>query len=103
MNMMAMLKKAQDMQKGLQQVQAELAKTTVEGSSGGGAVSIVMAGDHSVQQVKLQAAVVDPAELETLEDLLKVAYADALAKTNALAKQKMSAVTGGLGIPGLNL
>ncbi|MCA3244457.1 MAG: YbaB/EbfC family nucleoid-associated protein [Alphaproteobacteria bacterium] len=101
MNMMSMLKKAQDMQKGLQQAQAELAKATVEGSSGGGAVTVTMTGDHTVQSVKLQPAVVDPAELETLEDLLKVAYTDALNKANALAKQKMSAVTGGLGIPGL--
>jgi DNA-binding YbaB/EbfC family protein len=103
MNMMAMLKKAQDMQKGLQQAQAELAKAEVEGSSGGGAVKITMTGDHAVKAVKLQPSVVDAAEIETLEDLLKVAYTDALNKANALAKQKMGAVTGGLGIPGLSL
>jgi DNA-binding YbaB/EbfC family protein len=101
MNMMAMLKKAQDMQKGLQTVQAELAVLTVEGTAGGGAVTLTMTGSHEVKSLKLQPAVVDPAEIETLEDLLKVAYADALTKANALAKQKMGAVTGGLGIPGL--
>ncbi len=101
MNMMAMLKKAQDMQKGLQQAQAELAKATVEGSGGGGAVSITMTGDHTVVSVKLQPAVVDASDIETLEDLLKVAYTDALTKANALAKSKMGAITGGLGIPEL--
>lgn len=103
MNMMSMLKKAQDMQKGLQAAQAELAKAEVQGSSGGGAVTITMTGDHAVKAVKLQPAVVDASDIETLEDLLKVAYADALNKANALAKQKMGAVTGGLGIPGLGL
>jgi DNA-binding YbaB/EbfC family protein len=103
MNMMAMLKKAQDMQKGLKAVQEELAVTTVEGKAGGEAVAITMTGSHEVKSVKLQASVVDPADIETLEDLLKVAYSDALNKANELAKKKMGAVTGGLGIPGLGL
>jgi len=101
MNMMNMLKKAQEMQKNLQQAQAELARTTVQGSSGGGMVLVTMSGDHHVHSVKLQPAVVDPTELETLEDLLKVAYSDALAKVQALTKEKLGAVTGGLGLPGL--
>jgi hypothetical protein len=103
MNMMAMLKKAQDMQKGLKAVQDELAVTTVEGAAGGEAVRITMLGNHEVKAVKLQASVVDAGDIETLEDLLKVAYTDALNKANALAQKKMGAVTGGLGIPGLGL
>jgi hypothetical protein len=101
--MMSMLKKAQDMQKGLQAVQAELAVLTVEGTAGGGAVTVTMTGSHEVKAVKLKPEVVDATDVETLEDLLKVAYADALGKANDLAKKKMGAVTGGLGIPGLGL
>jgi nucleoid-associated protein EbfC len=101
MNMMAMLKKAQDMQKGLASAQAELAVAEVTGSAGGDAVHVTMLGNHEIKSIKLQASVVDAADIETLEDLLKVALNDALNKANELAKKKMGAVTGGMNIPGL--
>ena len=100
MNMFNMMKKAQEMQKGLQTVQAELAKTEVTGVAGGGVVSVVMMGTHEIASVKVKPEAVDKDDVGMLEDLLKVACNDALAKANALAKEKMSAVTGGLNIPG---
>lgn len=99
-NMFGMMKKAQEMQKGLQNVQAELAKTEVTGTAGGGAVSVVMMGTHEIARVSIKPEAVDKDDVGMLEDLLKVACNDALEKANKLAKDKMAAVTGGLNIPG---
>ncbi|RYG61205.1 MAG: YbaB/EbfC family nucleoid-associated protein [Alphaproteobacteria bacterium] len=99
-NMFGMLKKAQEMQKGLQTVQAELAKTEVDGQAASGAVKVTINGTHEILKVSIQPSVVDTDDLGMLEDLVKVAFNDALAKANELAKSKMAAVTGGLGIPG---
>lgn len=99
-NMFGMMKKAQEMQKGLQNVQAELAKAEVTGVAGGGVVSVVMLGTHEINRVVIKPDAVDKDDVGMLEDLVKVACNDALAKANALAKEKMSAVTGGLQIPG---
>lgn len=98
-NMFGMLKKAQEMQKGLKAVQDELAKTEVTGVAGGGVVSVMMLGTHEITKVTIKPEALEDGEM--LEDLLKVAANDALAKANALAKEKMGAVTGGLSIPGL--
>lgn len=100
-NMFGMLKKAQEMQKNLQLVQAELAQTEVTGTAASGAVSVTMNGTHEVVSVSIKASAVDTDDLGMLEDLVKVACNDALAKANEIAKTKMSAVTGGLNIPGL--
>lgn len=100
-NMFGMLKKAQEVQKGLQAVQAELAKTEVAGSAGNGLVSVTILGSHDVVKVSLKPEAVDASDVGMLEDLIKVALNDALAKANDMAKTKMAAVTGGLGIPGL--
>lgn len=99
-NMFGMMKKAQEMQKGLQNVQAELAKTEVTGVAGGGVVTVVMMGTHEIARVTIKPDAVDKDDVGMLEDLLKVACNDALDKANKLAKEKMSAVTGGLNIPG---
>lgn len=100
-NMFAMLKKAQEVQKGLQNVQAELAKTEIQGQAGNGLVSLTITGAHDVTKVSIKPGAVDTADMGMLEDLIKVAFNDALNKANDMAKTKMSAVTGGLGIPGL--
>jgi nucleoid-associated protein EbfC len=99
-NMFGMLKKAQEMQKGLQNVQAELAKTEITGTAASGAVSVVMNGTHEILSVSIKPEAVDTDDLGMLEDLVKVACNDALAKANEMAKTKMAAVTGGLNIPG---
>lgn len=100
-NMFGMLKKAQEMQSGLKKVQAELAVTELTGSAASGLVTVVMNGSHEIVKVSIKPDAVDTSDLGMLEDLVKVAANDALAQANALAKQKMDAVTGGLGIPGL--
>lgn len=100
-NMFGMLKKAQEMQKNLQLVQAELAVMEITGTAASGAVSVTMNGAHDVLRVSIKPEAVDTSDLGMLEDLVKVACNDALAKANEVAKTKMSAVTGGLNIPGL--
>ncbi len=102
-NMMAMLKKAQEMQKGLKQAQEELAATRYEGAAGGGAVQLTLTGAHELVALRIKPEAIDPADTGMVEDLIRVAHADALGKANAAAQQKMGAITGGLGIPGLGL
>jgi DNA-binding YbaB/EbfC family protein len=96
--MMAQMRK---MQQEMEKVQDELANTSVEGSSGGGAVSVAINGDFRVSKVTLKPEAVDPADIETLEDLLVVALNDALGKVQTLSQTKMGRLTGGLKIPGL--
>ena len=96
-DMFGMLKKAQEMQAKMQAVQAELAVTTVEGQAAQGAVKVTMSGTHEVKALSLSADVMD--DRETLEDLLTVAFNDALAQANKTAEAKMKAVTGGLNLP----
>jgi hypothetical protein len=82
-------------------VQEELANTVVEGTSGGGAVTVAVNGDFKVTKVTLKPEAVDPDDSETLEDLLVVALNDALGKVQALSSSKMGALAGGMRIPGL--
>ena len=92
-------RQAQKLQDDMQKVQGELEALTVEGSAGGGVVKVVMSGKQVVESVTI-----DPeaaAELDLLQDLVAAAVNDAFTKTQEIATQKMSAVTGGLNIPGL--
>lgn len=96
-----LLRQAQQLQAKLLKAQQELAQATVEGSSGGGAVTVVVTGHQKVQSVKISPEVVDPADVELLEDLVMTAMNEALAKSQELAKQRMGALAGGFNIPGL--
>jgi nucleoid-associated protein EbfC len=96
-DMFGMLKKAQEMQAKMQAVQAELAVLTVDGSAAQGAVKVTMSGTHEVKSVSVSADVMD--DKETLEDLLAVAFNDALNQANKTAETKMKAVTGGMNLP----
>ena len=96
--MMAQMRK---MQQEMEKVQDELANTSVEGTAGGGAVTISINGDFRVGKVTLKPEAVDPDDIETLEDLLVVAVNDAITKAKALSEQKMGKLTGGMKIPGL--
>ncbi len=96
--MMAQVRK---MQQEMARVQEELANTIVEGSAGGGAVSVAVNGDFKVTKVTLKPEAVDPDDIETLEDLVVVALNDALGKVQSLSSSKMGALTGGMRIPGL--
>jgi nucleoid-associated protein EbfC len=96
-----MMRQAQKLQAQLQKVQEELETLTVEGSAGGGVVKVVMTGKQNVESVSIEPEAAEDVEL--LQDLVAAAVNDAFTKTQELAAQKMSAVTGGMNIPGLGL
>jgi DNA-binding YbaB/EbfC family protein len=89
------------MQKQMEKIQAELAEKTMDVSSGGGVVTITITGDQKVQAIKIDPEAVDPEDVEMLEDLLVAAVNEAVAESQALAGEKLGALTGGLKIPGL--
>jgi nucleoid-associated protein EbfC len=93
------LEQAQQMQSRLEGVQAELANMTVSGSSGGGMVSVDANGKGEITKVRVDPSIVNASDVEMLEDLLLVALRDAQQKSAELAKQEMSKLTGGLGLP----
>ena len=102
-NLGELFKQAKDMQGRMAQMQEELAQATATGQSGGGMVEVVLNGKQEVQRVRIDPAVVDPADVEMLEDLVAAALNDAQRKIQELAKQSLARMTGGLDIPGLNL
>ena len=95
------MQQAQKLQAQLLKAQAELANVKVEGSAGGGAVKVVMNGQQQVESVKISKEVVNAEEVEMLEDLVLSAVRDAATKSQEAAAKQMSAITGGLKIPGL--
>ena len=95
------MKMIQQMQQRLMKAQEQLGNETVEGTAGGGAVTITMNGHKQVQSVKIDPAAVDPEDVETLEEMVLTAIGDASSKAEQLAAQRMGALTGGLKIPGL--
>ena len=93
-----MLKQAKEMQDKLQK---ELAELRVEGTSGGGIVSLTLDGQKNLVAVRLDPQVVDRADIEMLQDLIVAAFNDAAAKVDEHLAQKLDALGGGLKIPGL--
>ena len=91
---------AQQMQKQMAKIQEELGKETVEGTAGS-YVSVTMNGHREVQGVKIAPEVVDPEDVETLQDLSLTAIKDANTKAQALAEQRMGPLTQGMKMPGL--
>ena len=94
-------KEAQQFQEKLEKIQAELEKTRVEGTAGGGMVRVIANGKQEIVELKIEKEVVNPDEVEMLQDLIVAALAQAREKAAALAQEKMAALTGGLKIPGL--
>jgi hypothetical protein len=92
---------AQQMQAGIERVQAELATATVEGTAGGGAVRVVVTGKQEVVSVTIDPEVATAGDVEILQDLIVAATNDALREARELAEQKLGAVTGGMRLPGL--
>ena len=89
------------MQARLNKIQEELEAKTVEASAGGGAVTVVVNGQLRVKSVTIDPEVVDPEDVEMLQDLVIAATNEALGKAQELATQQLSALTGGLKIPGM--
>ncbi|HHT9134697.1 MAG TPA: YbaB/EbfC family nucleoid-associated protein [Candidatus Avalokitesvara rifleensis] len=94
-------KQAQVMQKKMEEMQRELKERVVEGSSGGGMVTAKMNGRQELLSVKIDPEVVDPKDVEMLEDLVAAAVNQASKKSQELYEQEMAKLTGGLNIPGL--
>lgn len=96
-----LIKQAQQMQARLAKAQQELETATVEASSGGGAVSVVCTGQQRIQSVTIAPAAVDPSDVEMLQELVLTAVNEALEKSQALASQRLGAITGGFKLPGM--
>jgi DNA-binding YbaB/EbfC family protein len=94
-----MMKQAQRMKAEMEKIQAEAASKRVEGTAGGGMVSITCNGQGEVVAVKIDPEVAGPEELEMLQDLVMAAANDALRKSRELMNQEMGRLTGGLGLP----
>lgn len=96
---MKILQQAQEMQGRFQKIQEELQKLSVTGSAGGGMVSVEVTGTGQIKKIKLDHSVVNPSDLEMLEDLIVVAISDAQQKAQAMAQDEMGKLTGGLNLP----
>ena len=103
MNQAAMMKQAQKMQKQMEEAQKNLEEQEVTATAGGGAVEVTVSGKHEVTKVKLAEEVVDPDDIEMLEDLIVAATNEALRQVEEESGAAMSKLTGGLGggMPGM--
>ena len=96
-NMNNLMKQAQRMQRQMEEAQKELEEKEVTATAGGGAVEVTVSGKHEVTKIKLSEEVVDPDDIEMLEDLIMAATNEALRKMEAETQAVMSKLTGGLG------
>ena len=104
MDLMKMMKQAQEIQGRMQKMQEELTGLEVEGQSGAGLVKVKLNGKLDVRGLKIDPSLIKPEDAEMLEDLIVAAFQDAKAKAEAAVQAKMQEVTGGLALPpGLKL
>ena len=96
-----MVQQAQKAQQELVRVQDELGSVVIDGSAGGGVVKAVVTGKQALVSVTIDPSAVDPGDVDMLQDLIVAAVNDALGNSRRVAEERMSAVTGGLQIPGL--
>ncbi len=97
-----MMKQAQKLQSQMLKLQEELAEKTVESSAGGGMVTVVANGRQQILSIKIENEVVDPEDVDMLQDLILAAVNDALTKAQEMVSAEMGKLTGGLNIPGLS-
>ena len=100
-NMNQLMKQAQKMQKQMEETTKALEESTYEATAGGGVVKVVVSGKKEVVSVHLEEEVVDPDDVEMLEDLVLSAVNEALKKADEETSSKMGKLTGGLNIPGM--
>jgi nucleoid-associated protein EbfC len=96
-----MIQQAQQLQARLAKAQADLANLTLEVSSGGGMVKVTVDGQQNIKSIKIAKEVVNPEDVEMLEDLVLSGVKEAIAKSQEAASKQLNAVTGGIKIPGL--
>ena len=99
-NMNNLMKQAQKMQRQMEKTQAELQEKEVTATAGGGVVEVVVTGKRELKSIKIDPEVVDPDDVETLEDLVMAAVNEGLRQAEELTNQEMAKVTGGMGLPG---
>ncbi len=100
-NMQSMIKQAQKMQEEMAQKQAELEERVYDVSAGGGVVNVKINGKREILSVKLAEEIVDPDDIETLEDLVVAAINEAIKKIDTVSSEEMSKITGSMSIPGM--
>ena len=100
-NMQGMMKKMQKMQKDMAQAQEALGEKRIEGTAGGGMVTVIMTGHKDVVEVNIKPDVVDPDDIEMLQDLVLTATNDALKKVEELSEKTMGKFTQGMNLPGM--
>ncbi|TBL72615.1 YbaB/EbfC family nucleoid-associated protein [Paenibacillus thalictri] len=100
-NMNQMMKQVKKMQEQMLKTQEELGGKTIEGTAGGGVVTVTVTGQKKVVNVVIKPEAVDPDDVEMLQDLVLTAINDALTKAEEMAGKEMSRFTGGMNIPGL--
>lgn len=99
-NMQSMLRQAQKMQENIEKKKAELEEKDYVVSSGGGMVEVTVTGDHKIKAVGINPEVVDPEDVEMLEDMLVAALNEAMRQIDEESEREMEKLTGGLNIPG---
>lgn len=95
------MKQAQQLQSKMAKMQDELAEKTVEATSGGGMITVVATGKQQISSIKIEKEVVDPDDVDMLQDLVLAAVNDALTKSQEMVSSEMGKLTGGLNIPGM--
>ena len=101
MNIQKMMKQAQQMQAKMAQVQEDLKDEVVDVSAGGGAIKVSITGDLQVRSITVEPSLLDPEEVEMVQDILTAAVNEAIRAAQERAAAKMGEVTGGMNIPGL--
>lgn len=96
---LGMMKKAEELQKNMQQMQEQLGQATVEGSSGGGLVSVTLTGKGEMKGIKIDPSLFKEDDVEVLEDLIVTAHNEAKTKAEQMMQQKMAEATAGLPLP----
>lgn len=99
-NMNNIMKQAQKMQRQMEEMQKELETKTVEATAGGEAVKVVVNGRKEIVEIELKPEVVDPEDIEMLQDLIMAAVNEGLRKADEMVNSQMSTITGGLNLPG---
>ena len=96
-----LLRKAQELQQRMARLQAEMEEKIVEGSAGGGMVTVRVNGRQEVLSLRIEPAVVDPSDVDMLQDLVLAALNEALTRSKEAVQEEMRQLTGGISIPGL--
>ena len=99
-NMQQQMKQMQAMQRKMEETQAQISEMEATATSGGGAVTVTVSGDKILKSIEIKPEVVDPDDVEMLQDLIMVAANEALRQMEEISNNEMSKITAGLGIPG---